>query len=334
MGRESERFAAAFRRVATVDEAGELWQRSDAIYAHKVRELPSAVGKALVVAVHDHDETCVRSHRYLPVSREPCARPPGLGCVLHGCVVVRDRGAGLGVALWDPFGLGCRTRQLAERSPLVVASAYMRRSLLDAGVGPDRVVVVHPVPPDEGDWGVEAPSEPVLAFVGQVITGKGLDLLLRALVLVPRARLRVAGDGAQRGSNEGLARRLGLEGRVEFLGAVSPEATRQVYDRARVVVVPSRWPEPFGMVGIEAMRRGRVVVAARHGGIPEWLHEGAAGFGFCPGDIGDLARVLEEALEGRDYGERAERGRAYARETLSFRAMIERVERVLGVEGA
>jgi glycosyltransferase involved in cell wall biosynthesis len=84
-----------------------------------------------------------------------------------------------------------------------------------------------------------------------------------------------------------------------------PERTWAVYDQVSVVAVPSRWPEPFGMVGIEAMRRARPVAGAAHGGIPEWLEDGAGGLLFEPGSARDLARAMEALLADRTAGERA-----------------------------
>jgi glycosyltransferase involved in cell wall biosynthesis len=116
---------------------------------------------------------------------------------------------------------------------------------------------------------------------------------------------------------------------VTFLGALPPDATTAVIDRARVVVVPSRWPEPFGMVGVESMLRGRPVVAARHGGIPEWLHEGEAGVGFRPGDHADLAAAIRQALAPGSYERRASAGARLAATAFPFEAMIDAVEREL-----
>jgi glycosyltransferase involved in cell wall biosynthesis len=102
----------------------------------------------------------------------------------------------------------------------------------------------------------------------------------------------------------------------------------------RVLVVPSRWPEPFGMIGVEAMRRGRVTVGAAHGGIPEWLADGVTGVTFRPGDVADLARATRDALRVETYGSRAERAVAKAREDLGFAGMVERIETILGVTRA
>ena len=70
-----------------------------------------------------------------------------------------------------------------------------------------------------------------------------------------------------------LASKLKISDRVVFTGRVDHEKLESYYAAARLVVVPSRWPEPFGMVGIEAMARGRPVVAFDTGGIGDWLED-------------------------------------------------------------
>jgi glycosyltransferase involved in cell wall biosynthesis len=159
-------------------------------------------------------------------------------------------------------------------------------------------------------------------------------LLLRALVLVPEARLVVAGSGGALEAEQARVRELGLTERVELLGPVPPEEVREVYDRVRVLVVPSRWPEPFGMIGVEAMRRGRVTVGAMHGGIPEWLDDGVTGVGFRPGDVADLARAVREATSDGRYATRAKAAIERGRTELSFGRMVDRVESLLGVAPA
>jgi glycosyltransferase involved in cell wall biosynthesis len=282
--------------------------------------------KRVVVAVHDHDMTCVRSHRYLPVTHEPCGRPPGMGCVAHGCIVVRARDQLIPLSIKNPFRLARATRQVADKALLIAGSAFLRRTLLEAGVPPDRVVVIHPVPPDDPTPLVAAPTAPIAVFAGQLIRGKGLDILLRAIQKLDQVRVIVAGAGSGRGDSERLCARLGIQSRVEFLGPVGPEAMAAVYDRGRVAVVPSLWPEPFGMVGVEAMRRARPVVGARHGGIPEWLTHGVTGWTFDPGSYASLARALRSAMGADDYARVAQEARRQASERFSFARMLDEVE--------
>jgi glycosyltransferase involved in cell wall biosynthesis len=332
-GREPDRYRAAFDNVVPLAESDAIARRAGAVYAHKLSPEQTArltqPGVPLALAVHDHDLTCVRSHRYLPISHEPCARAPGLACVAHGCVLVRCRARRLGVSIRNPFSLTASTRALSRRVMLVAGSAFVRATLLDAGVAPDRVAVIHPVPPEDTAPLVPAPDDAVVVFAGQLVRGKGLDILLRAVATQRSTRLLVAGAGPGLSDAEALCARLEIRHRVELLGAVAPERMRRVYDRARLLAVPSRWPEPFGMVGVEAMRRARPAVAARHGGIPEWLTDGVTGWAFEPGSVQDLARALDEALNGPGYARIATAALEAAATRFSFSRMLEQVEALL-----
>lgn len=332
-GRDRARYASVFHDVIKIPAARSMFRAADVVYAHKVVEedaiaaVPSST--PLVAMIHDHDATCVRSSRLLPIHGDPCDAPPGVGCVTRGCIAVRDRHGVLPIAIRSPFRLARETRALGARARLVAGSAYMRLTLLDAGVKPESVEVIHPVSPEDPAPIVPLPKDPIVAFAGQVIRGKGLDLLLRAMAWLPGARLLVAGDGSGMPAARALAKELGIEGRVDFLGAIAPDRVHEVYDRARVVAVPSRWPEPFGMIGVEAMRRARPVVGAWHGGIPEWLSSGETGMGFRPGDVEDLREALRFALEEAPLEAMGQAALERASSRFSFAAMLDRVECLL-----
>ena len=98
----------------------------------------------------------------------------------------------------------------------------------------------------------------------------------------------------------GQARRLGVAERVAFRGWLGAEELAGELAEASVVVLPSLWPEPFGLVGIEAFAAGRPAVASATGGVGDWLEHGVNGLGVAPGDVDDLARALNEMLDDPD----------------------------------
>jgi glycosyltransferase involved in cell wall biosynthesis len=89
--------------------------------------------------------------------------------------------------------------------------------------------------------------------------------------------------------------RLGLPAHVIFTGF--REDTREVMDGLSVCVHAAPLPEPFGQVVIEAMARGVPVVATSAGAVPELLDGGRLGYLAEPGDVTDLARAIERALD-------------------------------------
>ena len=90
--------------------------------------------------------------------------------------------------------------------------------------------------------------------------------------------------------------------------------------------MPSLWPEPFGLVGIEGFAAGRPAIASATGGIPDWLEDGVNGLCVRPGHAGDLARALNELLSDASLGQAMG---AAGRRSVSARFNAERHLRLL-----
>jgi glycosyltransferase involved in cell wall biosynthesis len=138
-----------------------------------------------------------------------------------------------------------------------------------------------------------AGAEPRFLCVGRLIPIKGHVVLLRAFRQVldarPDARLDIAGRGVLEHGLKDLARELGLGEAVRFLGHVSP--VQEAIENSLAVVVPSLG-EGFGMVALEAMERGRPVIAASIGGLEDLVREGETGLLVPSGEAGPLAEAM------------------------------------------
>jgi glycosyltransferase involved in cell wall biosynthesis len=170
----------------------------------------------------------------------------------------------------------------------------------------------------------------LILFAGQIIRGKGVDLLLKAL-----ARLRVLfeciilGDGNYRSHCQRLCARLNLADRVQFRGFVPADELEQFYLDASVFAVPSIWPEPFGMVGPEAMRYGLPVVAFDSGGISEWLTHGENGFLASWKDVETFALQIELLLRNKYLARQmGENGRERVNRVYSAERQVDNLERL------
>ena len=128
-----------------------------------------------------------------------------------------------------------------------------------------------------------------VVFLGRLVSDKGADTLLEALKGL-KASCTVIGDGSERAKLEKMAE--GLD--VRFTGALSGKTLAAELNRHRVIVVPSRWQEPFGIVALEGMACGCVPIVSAGGGLPDAI--GPCGATFSNGNAAELRRELEALL--------------------------------------
>ena len=153
----------------------------------------------------------------------------------------------------------------------------------------------------------EAPWKWRLLYVGRLDPNKGVDTAVEAMRHLPaRARLELIGgwDSAEETRLRGLAGEHGVAERVHFCGQRGRSEVADAYGRADAVVFPVRWEEPWGLVPLEAMARGRPVVATGRGGSAEYLRHEHNCLLFDADDAEGLAAALRR-LAG-DNGLRAQ----------------------------
>jgi glycogen(starch) synthase len=184
--------------------------------------------------------------------------------------------------------------------------------------------------PDTSPSGIPFGSVKLLG-VGRLIVDKGFDLAIRALALLRRwgvdAGLAIAGRGPEEGNLKALALQLDLSAHVDFLGWVAPDRVPALIDASTIVLMPSRWPEPFGLVALQAAQMGRPAIVSDVGGLPEVVDHGQTGIAVKPDDEHALAiaiqRLSADRGEVRRLGANARR-RAIA--SFDFNTMVDRYE--------
>jgi glycosyltransferase involved in cell wall biosynthesis len=149
---------------------------------------------------------------------------------------------------------------------------------------------------------LERYAEPTLVHFGRVRKYKSIDVVIKAFTLVkeeiPSARLLIIGDGPERGNLVRLARRMGLESSVEFLGAVGTARLVEILNRAHVFLNASP-KEGWGLTVIEANACGLPVVASRRPGLQDSVKDGETGFLVPYGDVRGFAeRALQLITDG------------------------------------
>jgi len=119
----------------------------------------------------------------------------------------------------------------------------------------------------------EVMRERDVAFVGRLVSDKGADSLIEAIAILAlrelSVRTTIIGNGPEYHSLKARAVALGVEQQVVFSGAMQGTALARELNRHQILAVPSRWNEPFGIVALEGIACGCVVVGTSGGGLPE-----------------------------------------------------------------
>jgi len=243
---------------------------------------------------------------------------------LPAVAFVHDEWLGYGRAVdpWLRLGAGRRAplRPLLERlagipaavrfadaATYVFVSEHVRRHAQGLGLDLRRTAVAHSgIDPAFLGPAPERPWAWRLAYVGRLDPRKGVATAIEALAHLPAgARLEIAGgwDDREEARLRTLAAQLGVAARVHFAGQRDRAELTEVYDAADAVVFPVVWDEPWGLVPLEAMARGRPVVATGRGGSREYLRDGENCLLFAAGSAPSLAAALRRLAE--DPGLRA-----------------------------
>ncbi len=198
--------------------------------------------------------------------------------------------------------------ELERAARYVFVSDTTRRRSAAAGVDPSDSGIAHsgidPAlidPQPERDWSWS------LLYVGRLDERKGVHTAIEALAHLPEAAtLSIVGgwDEREEARLRQLAIEHGVEGRVGFLGQRPRDGVRAAYDACDAVVFPVIWDEPWGLVPIEAMARGRPVVATGRGGGGEYLRDGENALLFTAGDPAELAKAVRKLAVDPDLRQR------------------------------
>jgi glycosyltransferase involved in cell wall biosynthesis len=259
---------------------------------------------------------CPSNTKYHHGPDRACVYPTGAMCLPRmgylSCTTSRRPG------VWLRLQRRARdaNRNNAGYAKLIVASEYVRRHALATGYPASQIEVI---PYFVGEEPASDPEPRVVLTGGRLVREKGIDLFLAALASVPRPwRAIVAGDGLEAAAVRRQAQQAGLAADIEFAGWQDEAGMAAFFRRASVVVMPSRWPEPSGIIGLEAMAHGRPVIAFATGGMPEWLAHGETGLLVPPRDVAGLAGAIGALIADPAAGRRmGDAGRARARQRFA-----------------
>lgn len=298
--------------AGNLPEGIEAWE-PDIVYAHGLHDpnWDAALARRYPTAyfMHGYSGACISGRKcHSGPQLEVCTRTLGPACL----------------ALYLPLGCGGknplrmismylveRNRQLnLRRFPAVLAaSRYMAQECSRQGVSSERTHHLPLFPTDQLP-DQQAPEPRALTnrilLVARLTDVKGTGYAVGAVAAASRLlgrelTLAVAGDGPGGQIIVEQARREKVA--VELLGRLNADRRNQQMRNADVLLVPSVWPEPFGLVGIEAGCVGLPAAAFNVGGISDWLVPGVSGE-MVPGDrstADDLGQAIARAVRSETH---------------------------------
>jgi glycosyltransferase involved in cell wall biosynthesis len=308
----------------------ETW-RPELIFTHGLEdwnlELQFITLAPTILFAHDYYGACISGEKtFRSPTVRPCARRFGWQCLVH---FYPHRCGGLDPrTMWRDYNRQMARAQLLEKhSAIVTASEHMRREYLKLGVAPGLVHRIgYPVEYFAGDKQERRDARDAwrILFAARMTPLKGGDFFMRAL---PRAaellalplEVTMAGDGPARAALERAAIDLVARDRkiaINFRGWLDSAGLARAIGESDLLVMPSLWPEPFGMIGVEAAFAGVPAAAFHSGGISEWLTDGVNG-ALAPADppsADGLADAIVRCLRDPDtYAELCRGAREAAR---------------------
>ena len=268
-----------------------LHELDDPVLVQKLRERAP-----VLISAHGYPG-CTSGQWYFKPGQE-CDRGHGPGCIgnlaFAGCAHTRDPRP-------LPGAYRRTTRAVAALRAADLAISYssaVDRHLAANRIAHRRVVPLFATLEPARDGGGAGDRRRVL-FAGRIVAAKGLAVLIEAARDV-EAEFVICGEGWQLERMRALAGRLGVAHRFDFRGWLAPDQLALELAEASLVALPSLWPEPFGLIGIEAHAAVRPVIASAVGGVGDWLEDGISGLLVAPGDAGALAVKLNELLGDPD----------------------------------
>ena len=274
--------------IRDIEKVLEIIEREDIdiIYTREIRNytiLKTFIAhKPTIARFHGCISTCIRHGvKTFYLSRKICNHRLGYWCYLHGCFLSGE----IKGNIWTKFMAVNKAKYtlgvFQKIKKVLVASQYIKNEFLKHGFKEQQIIVLphNPAKISEIDEQNMSYDGNTVLFVGRIDRYKGVDILLKALVLVKHDfNAWIIGEGDYRKKCEHICKKLNLQDKVKFLGWVPNDDLHNFYLKTTLVIVPSIWAEPFSRVGMEAMGYARPVVAFDVGGNSDWLEDGETGF--------------------------------------------------------
>ena len=247
-------------------------------------------------------------------------------CGFTGFAMADRIGTPLLHTLHGPFDAD--TFEFYRRHAVKAVAVAISTSQAAAAPEPLRIVAVVPNPTDVAAWPFSVVKDDYLLWVGRIVPEKGPQ---RAIAAAQTAGMRLVLAGPVQPGHEAFFREQIAphvdDDRVRYFGEIGGVVKQRLFMSARALLMPIRWPEPFGMVMVEALSAGTPVIAFAEGAAPEIVDDGTTG--FLVADEADMAKAISrvQRLDPRTCREQARRRFSKERVAASYEAAYRAVIR-------
>lgn len=366
-GHEVQRFIVDNDSIRTAGRASKVRLAIETVWSRRAaRQLADAVRSDRPAVVHVHNTFPLLSpaiygaldrtgaaivqsiHNYRPVCPSANLFRDGRNCtdcvgrrfawpaIVHACYRESRAGSAI-VAAMLTAGRGTRAWERAV-DRFIAPSRTVAETLAGPAIPPDRIVVKPNFVAADPGPGPTGQRDEVYLYAGRLAPEKGVRTIVAAWALLggSTATTRFAGSGPL---DDEIAAAAAKDPRLARLGTLERPDLFDELRRARALIFPSIWREPFGLTIVEAFASATPVIAARFGAPADLVEDGVTGLFFRPGDPADLAERINWA--GSHPAEMAEMGRRARREyearysaEANYVALIEVYRAALGHRGS
>lgn len=305
----------------------QLWRlirSSDIVHVAGPALSPLVLGqianRPVVIEHHGFQTICPNGQLVIEPRCEPC---PGHFMAQRYSECLRCNATQSLFASWKLWLLTFARRFLSAQAAANITPTRWLGSLLEL---PRVTAIAHGLNAGQAMSHAPVSSLPVIAFMGRLVSAKGVQLFLKAAKMVRdqgrSMELLVIGDGPERAALQGLAQSLGFAESVRFAGRLAGSQLEGALALVASVVVPSLGGEVFGLVVAENMARGLPVIASDLGAFAEVLD--GAGLTFRAGNAAELAQAMRKILDEPGLAASlGESGRRRVLQSFSFGGMID-----------
>ena len=279
---------------------------ADIIYIHQLASLKhlKEITKLKEIKsfkfIHDHKLFCLREHKYKTISKDSCNQTIGLNC--YSCLGFINRSDNLFKIKFSRVG-NLKTIQDINKKldGFIVASKYMKNHMISHGFNSEKIYINNLYVKEQEEIFLNPPNSKRFLFVGQLVRGKGIDLILKAISMIEDKEIKVdiIGSGFQEDEYKKLSKTLKIEQQIKFHKQLSQDEIKIFYKNSIALLMPSRAPETFGLSAIEALSFNIPVIAPNIGGMGEWIEDEKTAITFQSNSAESLKNAILKIVNNR-----------------------------------